>query len=126
MTELSERLSATYAARTLGQLADITADLPELDEHPLPVPARRGSPSAVLPSQRSTARADRQGASVAAEATCWVGVSALCVLIWALIWALSGLGSYFWPAWVIGPWGVTIMWRAVSRRFGQDRPHNVD
>lgn len=31
----------------------------------------------------------------------WAGVGALVILIWLL----SGMG-YFWPAWVIGPWGI--------------------
>lgn len=39
MDELQERLESVYAARTLGQLQEVTSDLPEEDLYQLPVPA---------------------------------------------------------------------------------------
>ena len=35
-----------------------------------------------------------------------------------LVWALTGAG-YFWPAWVLGPWGIGLVlhaWEAFVRR----------
>jgi hypothetical protein len=39
MQELDERLDAVYRAKTLGDLQDVLADLPEDDLYQLPVPA---------------------------------------------------------------------------------------
>lgn len=41
--EFHERLDRAYTARTVGELDDVTADLPAQDPHQLPVPAERQS-----------------------------------------------------------------------------------
>jgi hypothetical protein len=51
--ELDERATAAYSARTLGELRDLTADLP------LPA-ARTGLPSDIVASRRVPRRADRR------------------------------------------------------------------
>ena len=41
------------------------------------------------------------------------GVVAICVGVW-LVTVLAGGGLvYFWPIWVIGPWGVVLVWSTV-------------
>ena len=30
-----------------------------------------------------------------------------------VIWAISGLG-YYWPVWVIGPWGLLLLWQTIA------------
>src|SRR3954447_23636459 len=74
MDELSERLDRVYAARTHGELEQVTRDLPG---------QAIARPSATLPSRRR-----------AVVPTTFVWVSALLVAIWAL----TGFG-YFWPVW---------------------------
>jgi hypothetical protein len=34
-------------------------------------------------------------------------------LVLTAIWALSGFGDY-WPGWVIGIWGVALLWRTIN------------
>jgi Domain of unknown function (DUF1707) len=76
--ELDARLTATYAARTRGELAELTRDLPER----APPPPRRPSVR-----QRLTPLA--------------LKLAVLNVFLVA-VWLLSGgPGSSFWPVWVM-------------------------
>src|SRR5664279_1221152 len=113
--EVGERLDRTYAARTLGELAAVSADLPPLDAHPLPVsrsgatPVRRPGPGA--PAARSGAPLRRQVLS-------WASTSITVTVIWLIILITSGGDNQgFWPIWVIGPWGAALLARAVTSRF---------
>jgi Domain of unknown function (DUF1707) len=90
--ELEERLTAAYAARTRGDLAGLTRDLPE--RPPAPPPR-----TAVHRSLRPAA------------------VRILIIDLFCIaIWALSDPGGYFWPAWVIlaTAFGLTTRWAAAS------------
>jgi fatty acid desaturase len=75
--ELEERLQRALAARTLGELAGLTRDLPE-----------RGSPPG------------RRRRSWRPDVRIFVAVMVLLVVIWAL----TGAG-YFWPVWPLVGWG---------------------
>jgi hypothetical protein len=78
--EFSERLEAVYSARTLAELDDIRADLP--DPRPLPVPA--------TPRELARRRIYQDaGAVLIFDAGC------------VAVWAATGAGSSFWPIWVI-------------------------
>jgi hypothetical protein len=100
--ELNERLDATYAALTLGDLQRVTGDLPEEDMYELPVPASRQS----MPARRGASALSRPGMAVgwATYAT----VTLLCVVSW-LIGAVSSGTWYPWFLWVAGPWGAMIL-----------------
>lgn len=106
--EFDERLSAAYAARTMGQLADLLADLPP-DRAPSAVLRPGGSIAVGRPGLHPVLRAAWVG-SVATYLT----VSLLC----AFIWLVTSPGEYFWPIWVIGPWGIVMFggWLTVRRR----------
>ncbi|MFI0356267.1 DUF1707 domain-containing protein [Actinomadura sp. 9N407] len=116
MDELQERLDATYEARTLGQLQDVTSDLPEEDLHELPVPA----------AQRTTyvpATKDRRGGEVSpvgprAMWVTWGAVSGISLTIW-LILAVTGTLAYPWWLWVAGPWGIALLIKTFA---GPKRP----
>ena len=86
--EFEERMTAAYAARTMGALAELTTDLPvDLAEH-----ARRHVELARQARPRRTlSRQMRQEIS---------GVASLGVVL-TTIWLISGAG-YFWPAWPLG------------------------
>lgn len=101
--ELEERLEAVYAAKTLGDLQRVTADLPEEDLYQLPVPASQ--PKAAPPVVRSAGELTRAGARAAWAS--WATVSAICFTIWAIV-ALTGGGLYPWWLWVAGPWGAVL------------------
>jgi|SRR5437868_1422866 len=105
MDEMNERLDLVYQAKTLGQLEDITSDLPEEDLHQLPVPAsqRKGTAS-VEPRPKG---ALYQRGSRAMWAT-WAMASGINLTIWLAL-ALTGNVVYPWWIWVAGPWGAVIL-----------------
>jgi uncharacterized membrane protein YccC len=75
--ELEERLTAAYAARTRGDLAGLTTDLPQREPAPPPRPSvgQRVMPLAIR--------------------------LAIVDLFCVGIWFLSGMEGSFWPGWVI-------------------------
>jgi hypothetical protein len=103
MEEVQERLDATYAAKTLGELALVTRDLP------------------TEPPGSATGLAQRSGAEVEGR---WHGMKAIwgswasAALVTTVIWALTDPGGYFWPIWVAGPWGAVLLARTL---FGEAR-----
>ncbi len=109
--ELDERVTAAYAAKTLGQLAPLTADLP-VPHRPAPVaPARR---------EPTPARARRADGHRWAPVGAMVGVFLLNVLIWAVLAVADGDRPYFWPVWLLIPVFVTAM-GALGRGHGGHR-----
>ena len=97
--ELTERLDATYAARTHGELAPLVTDLPDDPAAPPPDPERE------LAKRRL---AHRAGAAVI--------TSGIAVGIWA---AVGATGS-FWPIWVILLCAVAVV-RSGWRELGPGR-----
>jgi hypothetical protein len=108
-SELEERTAAAYCARTHGDLAALTSDLP-----PAPVP-QPDSPAPV------------NGARIALAASwgAWATAVAINVLIWLLVSLGADQAVYFWPIWVAGPWGavlaVTSIATVVATRSGRPR-----
>ena len=104
--EFDERLSQAFAARTMGDLADLLADLPEdPGGYALPVPVSGSDsrrPVATRPAREPSVLWRVQLASYATT-------SAICVLIWLV----SGHPSSFWPIWIIGPWGIVLIGQAI-------------
>ena len=95
--ELEDRLERAYSARTMGELATLTADLPDPPRDPV--------------RKRARARADfRQHAS-----------SYLLVnLMLVAIWAATGAG-YFWPFWPMLGWGIAVAFHARDVYGGRRR-----
>ena len=94
LAEFSSRSERATAARTRSELDALLADLPR------PVdPARE---------QRS------RRAALAATWGPWALTGLICLVIWSAV-ALGGGGLYFWPMWVIGPWGALLALGTVSR-----------
>jgi len=91
--ELEERVGAAYAAKTIGDLDALRADLPL-------------SPAAV--EREIIRRRVRLRRSVARDAWGATSASATCVAIWAA----SGAGS-FWPIFVIVPTGIPVVRNAL-------------
>ncbi len=93
--EFDQRLDAAYAARTLGDLDDLLADLPTK----LPVPR---SPAREIARRQLAHRA---------------GAGAITVLACVAIWLASGASGTFWPAWVLIAWGLVLArgaWRTLG------------
>lgn len=102
VTEVEERLTAAYAAKTLGDLEPLTADLP-----PEP-PARAGR-------SRSMTKQWRE----------WAGVTLLLNVIWIITCIAAGQLLFYWPMFPVGIWGAAI----VAEQFfgvGQREPRRAD
>jgi hypothetical protein len=107
LTEYDERLAKTYAARTYGDLDGILDDLPGT----VPPGASQVVPAQapdrpVAPHQRNP-RAFPQW--LGAIWGGWFTVGLICTVIWAATGA-----HYFWPVWVIGPWGAVLVARTLG------------
>jgi hypothetical protein len=91
--EFEERIERSLAARTLGDLDALLADLPRLD----PGTEQRAS------RERRAERCRKVGEkSFQAHATSYLLVMALLVAIWLL----TTPGGYFWPIWPALGWGI--------------------
>jgi hypothetical protein len=95
--ELEERVQRALAARTRGELAGLTRDLPD-DGPPL-------SPHPPSPRPR---RPDRRA---------YLAVMVLMVAIWAV----TGAG-YFWPVWPLVGWGLFVLGPRHRLRFPACHP----
>jgi hypothetical protein len=104
LDEFDLRLDQAYRAKTLGELAELTRDLPALPQPPpAPVPARADG-SEVL------AHRDMRRAWAA-----WASVVLICTVIWGTSAISSGSTQGFWPIWVAGPWGAVLLARTLFR-----------
>jgi hypothetical protein len=105
--EFNDRLDKAFAAKTMGDLEELTSDLPAVDPYPLPTSsmshrdASGGLPSTVMGAM--SGGHGRLSPVWRAAWGSWLGTALLLIVIWAL----SGAG-YPWPLWVIGPWGAVI------------------
>ncbi len=82
--EFEDRIEKTYGSRTVGELDELTRDLP----------AQATSKPAGPTSRRRAARNH-------------VVTYLLVMLLLVAIWALSGAG-YFWPLWPMLGWGIGV------------------
>ena len=103
--ELTERLDAALAARTLGDLLPLTSDLPV----PAAELARTGDEARVDRPDRNPER------SVRAACGAWATAVLVCTAIWLAVGVSSGFG-YCWPIWVAGPWGAVLLARTLFGR----------
>lgn len=112
--EFTQRVDEAYAARTHGDLAPLTRDLPSPSRGPRTgdeaTPARR-DPGDRRPARHDRGLPDGRGA--------W-GVWAAAVLVNVVVWAVVSLSAqelvYFWPVWVAGPWGAVLLAGWLFRR----------
>jgi hypothetical protein len=135
--EYDERLTRAYAARTYGELDELTADLPPA----APAASARGTSPFSGEGTSSGARPSRPASrSTSGPAwghpwghlwgpgVCGSWVSGPGRAVWGqwlttavivtTIWLVSSLGSgdwiYPWPIWVVGPWGVVLLAQTMS------------
>ena len=97
--EFDRRLDAAFAATTRGQLEAVLRDLPQPHPAPLAVPGPGGAPAPVRPAWVS-----------------WWLTGFVCLVIWAATSVSQGRPLDFWPAWVIGPWGLVLLSRMALGR----------
>jgi Domain of unknown function (DUF1707) len=114
--EFQERLDKAYAAKTLGELDELLADLPAIDLYKLPdASLDRGRRGGSGPPPLPWLMAGRLSTAWRAALGSWLSVS----LIAFFAWLLSGHPDNLWFLWVAGPYGLILLGRWVSG----DVPH---
>jgi hypothetical protein len=110
--EFNERLDQAYAAKTMGELDQLLADLPGIDLYKLPDHSveRRGHTGFGLPWLLAPGRAGQISPAWRAAWGSWATVS----LIAFLAWLLSGHPGNLWFLWVAGPYGIVLFGRWIS------------
>src|SRR5215472_6555639 len=100
MDEYAERMGLAYEAVTYGDLAALSADLPQAG----PVTKREAAPPAAAP-QAAAPRgvvADLP-ATLKVLWTIWLAAVAINLIVWVLVSGTAGDLVYPWPVWVAGP-----------------------
>jgi hypothetical protein len=113
--EFDERLDKAYAAKTLGELNDLMADLPGLDLERSPdVSLQRAAGGGTLPGQRSGGPVEAGGARLSpawrAAWGGWLGIS----LVFLVIWLFSGASGGLWFLWVPAVMGALLLGRWIT------------
>jgi hypothetical protein len=98
--ELEQRVAAAYSARTVGDLAALTADLP--------VPATPEPPA----PQRFTTLEMRE------RIAAFVTPNLICIAIWLA----TGTDGDFWPKWVLLFTGIALLGSLVRTALGVPEP----
>jgi len=121
--EFDDRLDRAFAAKTLGELDALLADLPGIDLYRLPAAGIRPAPPGA--SRPRAARAgggsavSRRGDGTvsprrAAALVTWAAISSLLFVVWLGLGIVSGGAAWFpWFLFVVVPWGI-----AIARRPG--------
>jgi len=111
--EFSERVDKALAARTLGDLEVLLADLPAIDLYQLPAAGIRPAPPGAL-RRRGGPGLNRRGdrAFLPDPPTSWItwmAATSLLLLVWFGIGlATGGVGWLPWFLLVVIPWALTI------------------
>jgi hypothetical protein len=126
--EFSERLDKAYAAKTLGELDELLADLPGIDLYQLPDASlqrgRRNPPGGYpLPWLMGPGSVSRFSPAWKAAWGSWLSVSLVCFVVWLL----SGHPGSLWFLWIAGPWGALMLGRWLTGNHpdhrGRSRRH---
>jgi len=118
--EYDERLGRAWSARTYGELAELTADLPPVQVRPAAEPAARATAAPVACGPWwahgwSGGLGPAAGAnSLRAAWAGWASTAAIVVTIWVVSLVATNGWVYPWPVWVIGPWGAVLLARALG------------
>ncbi|WP_158550818.1 DUF1707 domain-containing protein [Geodermatophilus sp. TF02-6] len=106
--EFDARVQSAWAARTRGELARVTRDLPE----PPPPPPAPPPPGRVFSR-------DAGGTTMRVLTIVWASVVAVNLVVWGLVSVTTGDVVYPWWVWVAGPPGAVL---AVLYAAGIGRP----
>src|SRR3954447_23581142 len=125
VAEYEDRGARAYAAKTYGELA----------ERPRELRAGRtaGQPASVVarPQPAATGACGPWGGSRGgawsgstwhrAAWASWLSTALIVTTIWLITSLSSGAFLYFWPIWVIGPWGAVLLSQTLGGGPGRRR-----
>lgn len=109
VAEFNGRLGATLAARTRGELAAPLRDLPA-------PPARPIAPA--LEHRRTSGPACVGDQPVGRQWAAYAAVNTVCLLVWLATSVVAGDALFFWPLFVLVPWGLALTGRTLGGRRG--------
>jgi hypothetical protein len=118
VAEYDDRLARAYAARTYGELAELTADLPATERPPVAQPAPQPAPAAGCGGW-GRASMWTGGTGRRAAWGSWVTTAVIVVGIWVVTCVATASLLYPWPVWVLGPWGVVLLAQSLDGRDGR-------
>jgi uncharacterized protein DUF1707 len=101
--EYDERLQQAYTAKTYGELEALLTDLPSGS-----LPAPRAAQSPLVADGANPTRVwlfETWGS--------WAPVAGITTAIWFVSSINSPTFQYFWPIWVIAPWGLMLVWATI-------------
>ena len=113
--EFDERLDRAFAAKTMGDLDELLADLPAIDLYKLPdasLSRRHGyipGSTSHLGAIKAAHPPGRFSPGWQAAWGSWLSIT----LVLIAIWGISGMG-YPWFAWIVGPWGAMLLARWIT------------
>jgi hypothetical protein len=121
VTEYEDRVGRAYAAKTYGELTELTRDLPSGRPTHQPAPQRVASGSCSPAAWGGPWTGGRR-----AVWGSWLSTAVIVSTIWLISSLSAGTFLYFWPVWVIGPWGAVLLAQTLSGggRPRHDRPRN--
>ncbi|MGY2080627.1 DUF1707 SHOCT-like domain-containing protein [Modestobacter sp. SYSU DS0657] len=134
VAEYDDRLARAWAAKTYGDLAPLTADLPDESGAteviaPGAGPAGTGGPASAHTGGTfpwcgnggpfGGPHAWAGGSSVRAAWGSWATTALIVLTVWAMSSWGSGELLYFWPVWVIGPWGLVLAFQTIGAGHGR-------
>jgi hypothetical protein len=111
--EFSERVDKAFAARTLGELEDLLADLPAIDLYQLPAAGIRPTPPGGL-RRRGGPGLNRRGDGAMFTRRVetwltWTAASALLLAVWLGVGIATGGAAWLpWFLLIVIPWGLSI------------------
>jgi hypothetical protein len=113
--EFGDRLDRAYAAKTLGELDEIMADLPATDLGQLPSASLDRPPADSMPAARRSDRSIEAGPGRLSPAwrEAWGSWLAISLFLFA-IWMISGATGGLWFLWVALPLGALILGRWIT------------
>jgi hypothetical protein len=121
LAEYDERLARAYAAKTYGELDELTADLPATHTPRTPEPVRtprvRPAPGCT-PAGGSWA----WGGDAHSSWRAWLSTALIVITVWAATSLAAWEVLYFWPVWVIGPWGAVLLAQTLTGGRDDDGP----
>ena len=116
LDELDTRLVAVWQAKTRGDLALLTMDLPPV---PQQQPVARPLPAPIAPPVPR----GRGGGQTALRVltTIWASISALNFAIWLIVSISDFHVEYPWFIWVVVPWGAVLATIWLATNAGRER-----
>ena len=125
LDEFDERLTRAYAARTFGELDELTADLPAVDSGGAAEPVRQARPEWPAMTGCGTGQWETE-ADVRSAWRSWFRTALIVISMWAVTSLASWDLHYFWPVWVFGPWGAVLLARTVTEhREHPEKPRQL-